>query len=257
MTDRVVLCMKWGTLYGADYVNVLHSAVRRHLKGTFRFVCLTDDATGLADGIEHHPIPNIGYAPRHWQSGAWPKLSVFVDDLYGLRGRALFLDLDIVVAGPLDPLFEAEGDLIAVSGGGDWGRRDRGRRIEANTSAFAFDLGAQAQIVRAFQADPMGAVSGFRIEQRFVERHATSWRPWPEAWIVSFKRHLRRPVGLGLILPPRRPPPEVRIVAFHGEPRPKALVRKGWWGVAPHLGRGPVDWVADYWRENGGPSTST
>jgi hypothetical protein len=45
--DRVVLCMKWGTLYPADYVNVLCNASRRHLTGAFRFVCLTDDAPGL------------------------------------------------------------------------------------------------------------------------------------------------------------------------------------------------------------------
>ncbi len=44
--DRVVICMKWGTLYSADYVNVLYNAVRAHLEGPFRFVCLTDDPRG-------------------------------------------------------------------------------------------------------------------------------------------------------------------------------------------------------------------
>ena len=37
MTDRVVLAMKWGTLYGAEYVNVLYNAVRDHMTGPFRF----------------------------------------------------------------------------------------------------------------------------------------------------------------------------------------------------------------------------
>ena len=32
-----VLCMKWGTPYGPEYVNVLHAMVRRHLQRPFRF----------------------------------------------------------------------------------------------------------------------------------------------------------------------------------------------------------------------------
>jgi len=45
--DRIVLCMKWGTKYGPEYVNRLYGMVRRHLKGDFRFVCLTDRSDGV------------------------------------------------------------------------------------------------------------------------------------------------------------------------------------------------------------------
>ena len=38
----VILCMKWGTLYGPDYVNVLYAAVADNITVPFRFVCLTD-----------------------------------------------------------------------------------------------------------------------------------------------------------------------------------------------------------------------
>jgi len=81
--------MKWGTLYPADYVNVLHSACRRNLTGAFRFVCLTDDARGLADGIEAYPIPDLGLSPGMRKSGQWAKLGVYLPDLCGLSGRAL------------------------------------------------------------------------------------------------------------------------------------------------------------------------
>ena len=86
--------MKWGTLYSADYVNVLYHAVCDHLEKPFRFVCLMDDATGFVDGIEHFPIPDIGLQKEHWSHGAWPKLSVFSTELYGLKGRVLFIDID-------------------------------------------------------------------------------------------------------------------------------------------------------------------
>ena len=53
-TDGVtVVCVKWGTKYGADYVNRLHRAVRRHLSAARSFVCLTDDPEGSKRGGIH------------------------------------------------------------------------------------------------------------------------------------------------------------------------------------------------------------
>ena len=48
---RHILCMKWGTKYGPEYVNRLYAMVRRHLSGDFRFVCLTDDSTGIRSEV--------------------------------------------------------------------------------------------------------------------------------------------------------------------------------------------------------------
>ena len=47
-----VLCIKWGSKYSADYVNKLYSMVERHLSLSHRFVCLTEDTTGLNSEIE-------------------------------------------------------------------------------------------------------------------------------------------------------------------------------------------------------------
>ena len=47
-----VLCMKWGTLYGPEYVNRLYGMVARNLRRPFRFVCLTDDASGIRFEVE-------------------------------------------------------------------------------------------------------------------------------------------------------------------------------------------------------------
>ena len=115
MTDtRIVLCMKWGTLYPAEYVNVLYHAAKANLTGDFRFVCLTDDATGFDAGIESHPIPDIGLDTWHYYHGAWPKLAVFSANLYGLSGRALFIDLDTVIVGDLDDFFTQRGALVPI-----------------------------------------------------------------------------------------------------------------------------------------------
>ena len=59
-----ILCMKWGSAYSADYVNILHRASRAHMERGFRFICLTDDPIGLDDGIEVFPVPDMGLASR-------------------------------------------------------------------------------------------------------------------------------------------------------------------------------------------------
>ena len=48
----LILTMKWGTLYTAEDVNRLARQVDRHLARPHRFICFTDDAQGLAPGIE-------------------------------------------------------------------------------------------------------------------------------------------------------------------------------------------------------------
>jgi len=247
--ERIVLCMKWGTLFPADYVNVLFRACRANISGPFRFVCLTDDAKGLAPGIESMAIPDIGLRPEQWYTpGVWPKIALYLPDLGGLCGRALFIDLDMAVVGRLDEFFDLPGDYNCLGVGPGWApgaAPDALRTV--GTGVFAFDIGAQAQIARAFMADRDGIIGRFRNEQDFVAASARGIAFWPREWVISFKRHLAHRFGLSLLLPVRRPPATARIVAFHGEPRPAVLLKPEIWGRFPHIGRGPVGWLRDYW----------
>lgn len=246
---RVVLCMKWGTLYSPDYVNVLFRAVRANLGGPFRFVCLTNDASGLDSRIEVYPIPKLPLRPEDWRHGAWPKLGVFVGDLWGLRGRALFIDLDSVIVGRLEPFFDLSGPLILLDGGKNWKRGGTAPPLPA-TGVFAFTLGSLSHIVEDFRADPAEHVARYELEQAFVGAEVHDAGYWPQGWVLSFKRHLRRPVGVDRLLPPKAPPATAKIIAFHGEPRPIALVRDERWASFPRAGRGPVPWMAEYWARH-------
>lgn len=250
---HIVLCMKWGTLYPAGYVNVLYNAVHAHLREPFRFVCLTDDSAGLLPVIEAYPIPDLPLRPQDWRAGAWPKLGVFKRDLYGLSGRALFIDLDSVIVGDLGPLFTREGRLILLDGGENWRPKAKGTALPLPaTGVFAFTLGTLGHIVDTFRQDPAGHADRLKLEQAFVGEMVPDADYWPADWVQSFKRHLRRPVGIDRFLPPRAPSSGCKIVAFHGEPRPIALTRRENWARFPRYGAGPVDWVADYWQRHGG-----
>lgn len=247
MSGRVVLCMKWGTLYGPEYVNVLASAVRAHLPGPYRLVCLTDDEAGLDPGIEAHPIPDIGLKQEHWYDGAWPKVALLDHDLYGLRGRALFIDLDSVILGDLGAFFDVPGPLVAIDNGAWTGEPPR-----LMSSIFSFDLGRLGHVVDALRADRDAIVARHRIEQVYLQASVPDAAFWPAEWIVSFKHHLRRPLLVDRVLPPRTPPPGARFIAFHGRPRPIDLVRGGRWARFPRAGTGPVRWMRDYWLRHGG-----
>ena len=254
--DRTVLCMKWGTLFQPDYVNVLYNACREAISGRFRFVCLTDDAEGFAQGIEALPIPDIGLEPGEWYTrGVWPKLALYVANLHGLKGRCLFVDLDMVVLRGLDEMFEHPAKIVGIDVGEGWRPGREGQYPpELGTGLFAFDAGGQAQILDAFLADKSAAFTHFRNEQDFVAAHADELEFWPAGWVISFKRWLRQPIGLDLLLRPKAPPEDAKIIAFHGDPRPITLVpeRAGFWDRFPHMGHGQVDWVRDYWIEHGG-----
>ncbi len=254
-TDRTVLCMKWGTLYPADYVNVLFNACRKNITGPFRFLCLTDDPSGFHPDIEHRPIPDLDLTPGMNKAGQWAKLCIYQPDLYGFTGRALFTDLDMVICGSLDPLFDHPAPFITTDMGDDWRPNPSGQaKPEPGTCLFAFNLGKEPQILDRFLADKQAAVDLSTIEQVWVGAQASSMAFWPRGWVVSFKRHLRQPIGLDLFRQPKAPPPDARVVAFHGSPRPADLLRSGHrlWDRPPHFGHGRVQWMADYWTENGG-----
>lgn len=253
---RVVLCMKWGTLYSADYVNVLYRAVADHMTWDFRFVCLTDDGGGIIPDVECLPIPDIGLEPQHWRGGAWPKLSVFKDDLYDLEGRALFIDLDTVVCGSLDGMFEVDGALVALDSR-PWRYKEGAPRT--GTGIFAFDLGSCGAVVDGFRARISEFCQKYENEQDFLHGEFEGLGPgpiryWPDEWIRSFKYHQRQPLLIDRFKGPKPPSGAAKILCFHGRPRPIDLIRppKGNWDVFPHYGRGPVDWMVEYWTRYGG-----
>ncbi len=251
--DRVVMCMKWGDLYSTDYVNLLYRAVCDHLDKPFRFVCLTEKPEGLLPEIEHIMYPDLDLEPKRYKSGIWPKLGVLSDSISDLKGRCLFIDLDSVIVGSLEPFFEAEGDLIMLGAGRNWKHPYRNLEPEAMSGVFAFDVGSQQYILDAFMADKEAAFEQFANETQVIGHYGRNITFWPQNWVVSFKRHLCQPPFLAFFLQPRRPKPDALIVAFHGEPRPVVVVtHKGpLWMNFPRFVRTPVTWVRDYWIKYG------
>ena len=253
--ERFIACLKYGTRYPADYVNVLYNAARKAMRGPFRFLCLTDRPEGLLPSIETLPIPDVGLEPNEWfVGGIWPKLGIYDRHLHGLTGRVLFIDLDMVVLRDLDAFFEVPGRYVGIDGGPRWGRPNSTARPELCSALVAYDIGALGDLADKFRVEKAAIMRRFRTEQAYTEAELGHIDFWPEGWVISFKRSLRQPLLVDLIREPKLPPETAKVLAFHGTPRPADLIGQGrtFWDRVPHLGHGSVSWMVDYWRDNGG-----
>lgn len=233
-----VLCMKWGTKYGPAYVNVLHAMVERHLSPPFRFICLTDDTDGIEQNVECRPLPAIelgGTPPHH----GWRKVSAFSPELHDLEGQVLFLDLDMVIVGSLDPFFDFPGRFCIIE---NWTQRGSGI---GNSSVFRFEAGAHLPVFEAFCADAASIVRAHRIEQAYLSHAVGGMTYWPPEWCRSFKHHCLAPWPLRPWVRPRLPK-GARIIVFHGDPKPVDAARGVWPGRRRRLR--PAAWVAEHWR---------
>lgn len=251
MTDptenRYVLCMKWGTKYGAEYVNRLYNMVRRHLDLDFRMVCLTDDPTGIRPDILCHPIPEL-HLPDGLPERGWKKLTVFKPELYGLQGTALFLDLDIVITDNIDCFFtrqaEHEDSVLIIR---DW---KKPWRMVGNSSVFRFRIGQNTypDLLRHFEENFAEIRQRVRHEQAFLSEYLRRHHHleyWDGRWCVSFKYHCLKKIPLAYFVPPQKPD-GAKIVVFHGEINPPDAVRGGGGKWYRHVL--PAPWVAEAWR---------
>ena len=252
---KTVLCMKWGDLYSADYVNVLYNAVKRNLSGDYRFVCLTDKEDGIHADVETYPIPDIGLKPEHWHHGAWPKISVFKDKLYDLSGHVLFIDLDTFVMGSIDEFFSFSPETISVIDVGDnWGKDTLLHTRLVGTGIFCFEIGKYPHFVTNLQANLQTLINEHKLEQIYVQSVCSNIEFWPKSWVISYKKSLRQPIGKDLIFQPNTPGANTKIIAFHGKPRPIDLINRGFYNRDrfPHFLLRSTEWARNYWRDHGG-----
>lgn len=67
------VCMNWGTVYGADYVNRLYSMIARNTQHPFRLVCYTDSRVGIRSEVECFDCPEVDI-PSPKRNRGWRKL---------------------------------------------------------------------------------------------------------------------------------------------------------------------------------------
>ncbi len=238
-----IICMKWGDKFGPEYVNRLYSMVEKNLTVPHRFVCFTENAEGLAEGIEVRPLPEMSLGKELPERG-WRKLTVFQEKLADLEGQALFIDLDVVITGNIDSFFETEGEFVIIK---DW---DFPNDIIGNSSVFRFDIGKYPDILTNFVENGEAVRERHRNEQAYLSyavHEKGILKYWPSEWCVSFKRGCLRKFPLNFLFEPKCPE-NAKIIIFHGRPTPSQAL-KGYWGKMGLRYVKPTKWISKYWEE--------
>lgn len=245
MKNNIVL-LKWGNRYGADYVNRLAAAVHRHTQCDLDVVCFTDKAEGIDASVKIYPIPEIKLPPIPLVTG-WRKLCLFRTDL-PIEGNCLFLDLDIVVTGPLDDFFTYEPDWIPIIHNWLAVHKTWFRKLPevGNSSVFRFTANKCGFVWDQFHGEKEWALANFQPPQTYLTHCIRSrMRYWPNKWVRSFKRHCQPIFPLNLLVAPKLPP-DAKIIVFHGKPDPEDVI-DGYRGRRIHHHCRPTPWIARHW----------
>lgn len=234
------VCWKWQptpgyrSKYGPDQVHTLRRMVARHYAKPHRFVCVTDDPTGINSDVEIVPLWNdhAGMISKHGvkNPSCYRRLRAFSAEARDWFGdRFVSIDLDMVLVNDVTPLFDRAEDFII------WSNSTMDKRTHYNGSLWMMTAGARAQVWEdfdpkqspqlAFRAGCFGSDQAW-ISYKLGPKEAT-WGP--EDGIYSYRVHIARQRKNQL-------PADARIVAFHGGTDP--------WD---HKGQ-QLAWVREHYR---------
>lgn len=198
--NTVVCVLRSGGDFDESWVYALLEGVREHAAPGTGFVCLTD--VGAIDGVETVPLLH------HWP-GWWSKLELFRPDLRSLfaevthKGPVLFMDLDTLPVGPLDPFFEYGGEFAMI-------QEFYGRRGRFQSGVMMFRPGVVTRrIWDAWQPQAADHVARFRGDGEWLDRHTKPdnlFELFPDL-IRSYKVHSKDgcPEGASLVCGHGRP----------------------------------------------------
>jgi hypothetical protein len=215
-----VLCLKYGTKYSADYVNKLYNMTQRHLTVPHRFVCFTENSTGLNPNIEIRSLPHDSSI-----KGWWWKTFLFKADHFAKGDVNLFFDLDIVIVNNIDKLVTHPGTFLGFEDPG----KIYSRTSRLNSSVMRWSSGEYSDIWQTYLTDRQQS-RGLHGDQDWIWRlHQNAIAFYPDKWIQSYKwqvrshSELQRFGAVQKFKDVKNPTidPETSILVFHGTPNPE------------------------------------
>jgi hypothetical protein len=206
--------------YTVDHVRVLRRMVARHLAQPHRFVCVTD-LPGIPATMDEPAVATVPIDWCHHVPGArFVKLQLFRPDGGGIAlpgARILYLDLDTVITGALDPLVDDDAPLRL------WRNpnfKPGNRRAFYNTSILFLEAGVRPDIWAKFDKTSSPAMLAQKVggtDQAWVSHRVDDTCPhWTNAdGIYGAGRLLDIVPGVQTTLPAN-----ARIVFFPGRREP-------------------------------------
>jgi hypothetical protein len=226
--------------YSAQHVNVMASMLDRNLRTPHEVVCITDDAEGIDGGIRVVPI----WDDLKQHGRCFRRLKLFASEMRDLVGeRIVSLDLDTVIVGPVDDVFNRPEPFVIWS--------DPSRLLPYCGSQWMLTAGYRPEVFDRFNYETWRRLKPERnwhgsdqAWMAYMLPGAATWgktdgiysyrldllREGPRATWARFKRRSRIY---------RKPtlPENARIVHFHGVFDPSQSIIQS-----------AVPWVAEHWR---------
>lgn len=211
--DLTIATWIWGNKYPGHYLARLKQGVKDHLAQDFRWLVFTP-----MEGDEHL-LPGCFVRLRMF-SPAWQRAHQIVEG-----SRLVCLDLDCVVTGRLDPLFDRDESFLILKG------CNAANPCVFNGSAMMLRAGCHSEIWNDFSLDAAAKSPYYEFpdDQGWIWHklpHADGWWAGGKSGIYGFKKP-GWPPGDAL-------PHDARLVAFPGKRDPSQFT---------HL-----PWVRKYWR---------
>jgi hypothetical protein len=94
---KILTVLKTGGDFTAEYVHKIREGLTKHMQGPYEFYCLNDDP-------ELENVMGTIHLKHNWP-GWWSKM-----EMYRFDPPFLYIDLDCVINGPLEPMVEPAKD---------------------------------------------------------------------------------------------------------------------------------------------------
>lgn len=226
----------WGNKFGIDNVNKLAAGIKRHLKQPYRFACIHDK--GFPDfSADVHcswPLPDEGLTKI---KGCFARLRMFDPDWQNAypfsfmhrepRNAIVNFDLDTVITGTLDHLFERQEPFVIMQGA------NAVNPCPMNGALMMIRAGAHSEVWRDFSVEAASKVPfhDFPDDQGWIWHKvpdAAGWKTGPESGVYVYQKR-GWPTGT------KQLPLGARLVTFVNHDPAKMQ---------------QLEWVREHWKNN-------
>ena len=221
-----LICVHHGNAYSANYVLNLWKSANQYSTKDFNFYVFTDN-------IKQHPqdlgwnfikLPDYSNIARFtpW----WYKLEIF-NDLNGIYGNNLYMDLDVIVVNNIDEFWDWNSAEFRICH--DFNRAFNKNVNLTNSSVMAWKDSSLDWLYKKFTGNMQGIVNKYRGDQDLIHAELKDnlvW--WPTEWAMSWKWELKcggltKPHGDYRNKSGYNIPVSTKIIVCHGKPNPHEI----------------------------------
>lgn len=219
-----VVAYSWGNKYTPEYVDRLRRGVARNLKAEHRFALVSDDGREV-EGCESWRIPD---EDLHLTTipGCLARLRLFDPAYLASHGasKVIVIDLDTVVTGPLDDVFDRPEPFVIFQG------CNSVNPCPYNGSTWMLEAGYRPDVWSDFSLEAAAKTPFYLFpeDQSWMAHKlpgAAGWTVGPKSGLYGFKKR-NWPHGEKL-------PSDARLVTFVGSRDPGKFLH--------------VDWIERHW----------